>query len=45
MDLKLTEPQRRIIMNVRRFVREEIEPLERDLDPDAYELPPAEAHR
>ena len=45
MELKLSETQSRIVMNVRRFVREEIVPLERELDPDAYELPPREAQR
>ena len=30
---------------VRRFVREEVQPLERDLDPDAVELPPGELDR
>lgn len=39
MDLALTDEQRLIIDQVRRFVREEIIPLEDDLDPDADELP------
>lgn len=45
MDLELSEEQRRIVQNVRRFVRAEIVPLERELDPDAYELPPAHKQR
>ena len=45
MDLQLTDEQKMIIQNVRRFVREEIVPLERDLDADAYELPPRERQR
>jgi acyl-CoA dehydrogenase len=40
MDLSLTEEQDLIVSMVRRFVREEIVPLERDLDTDADELPP-----
>ncbi len=40
MDLALTDEQRMIVDIVRRFVREEIVPLEDDLDPDADELPP-----
>lgn len=39
MDLELTDEQRVIIENVRRFVEEKIVPLELDLDPDASELP------
>ena len=39
MDLALTEEQRLIVDMVRRFVREEIVPLEAKLDPDADELP------
>ncbi|MBT6987072.1 MAG: acyl-CoA/acyl-ACP dehydrogenase, partial [Rhodospirillaceae bacterium] len=39
MDLALTEEQQLIVDMVRRFVREEIVPLEADLDPDADELP------
>ena len=35
MDIYLTEEQTMITQAVRRFVREEIRPLERDLDPDA----------
>ena len=41
MDLNLTEEQSLIVAMVRRFVREEILPLELDLDPDADELDPA----
>ena len=40
MDLALTEEQRLIVDMVRRFVRDEIVPLEAHLDPDADELPP-----
>src|SRR2546428_1639546 len=39
MQLHLTDEQRMLIHTVRRFVQEEIVPLERELDPDAYELP------
>ncbi len=45
MDLKRTPEQQLIIDNVRRLIREEIRPLEADLDPDAYSLPPAEDKR
>ena len=38
MNLNLTEEQDLIVAMVRRFVREEIIPLELDLDPDADEL-------
>ncbi len=38
MNLELTEEQDMIIGTVRKFVREEILPLELDLDPDADEL-------
>jgi alkylation response protein AidB-like acyl-CoA dehydrogenase len=38
MDLNLTEEQDLIVGIVRRFVREEVVPLELDLDPDADEL-------
>lgn len=38
MDLELSEEQRLITETVRKFVREEIVPLEADLDPDASEL-------
>ena len=40
MNLEPTEEQRQIVATVRRFVREEIVPLEAKLDPDASELPP-----
>ncbi len=39
MDLALSDEQRMIVEMVRRFVAEEIVPLEDDLDPDADELP------
>lgn len=39
MNLEPTEEQKQIVATVRRFVREEIEPLEAKLDPDASELP------
>src|SRR3977135_2432523 len=39
MNLDPTEEQRQIVATVRRFVREEIVPLEAKLDPDAGELP------
>src|SRR5579864_7860380 len=39
MDLELTHEQKLIVAQVRRFVREEILPLEAALDPDASELP------
>ena len=45
MDFRLSEEQQLIIQNVRRFIREEIRPLEADLDPDAFQLPPAEYER
>ena len=45
MDFRLSEEQSLIIQNVRRFIREEIRPLEADLDPDAFQLPPAESER
>ncbi len=45
MDLNLTEEQDMIVSMVRRFVREEILPLELDLDPDADELAPDDAAR
>ena len=40
MDLALSEEQELIVATVRRFVREEILPLELHLDPDADELEP-----
>ena len=45
MDFLMNEEQRMITQAVRRFVREEVVPLERDLDPDAVELPPGELDR
>ena len=45
MDLALTEEQEMITGLVRRFVREEILPLELTLDPDADELPEADRQR
>ena len=45
MDTLMSEEQRMITQAVKRFVREEVEPLERDLDPDAVELPPGELDR
>ncbi len=45
MDLQRSEAQNLIIANVRRFIREEIRPLEDELDPDAYSLPDAERER
>ena len=45
MNLDPTEEQRQIVATVRRFVREEIVPLEAKLDPDASELPPEDFER
>ena len=45
MDVLMSEEQRMITQAVRRFVREEVQPLERDLDPDAVELPPGQLDR
>lgn len=45
MDLELSDEQRLIVDTVRRFVREQILPLESDLDPDADELDPEDHHR
>jgi alkylation response protein AidB-like acyl-CoA dehydrogenase len=45
MHLSLTDEQRLIIEQVRRFVREEIIPLEETLDPDASELETADHER
>ena len=44
-DLELTEEQDLIVGMVRRFVREEVLPLELDLDPDADELAPEDRAR
>ena len=38
MDLELSEEQQLIVATVRKFVREEIAPLEGEMDPDASEL-------
>jgi alkylation response protein AidB-like acyl-CoA dehydrogenase len=38
MDLELSDEQRLIVETVRRFVRDEILPLEADLDPDGSEI-------
>ncbi|MBT5774458.1 MAG: cyclohexanecarboxyl-CoA dehydrogenase [Dehalococcoidia bacterium] len=45
MDFELSDEQRLIIDNVRRFIREEIRPLEPDLDPDAFHLKPEDHER
>jgi alkylation response protein AidB-like acyl-CoA dehydrogenase len=45
MNLEPTEEQRQIVAAVRRFVREEIVPLEAKLDPDASDLPPEDFAR
>ncbi|HUH86108.1 MAG TPA: acyl-CoA dehydrogenase family protein [Stellaceae bacterium] len=45
MDLEPTEEQKLIVTQVRRFVREEIVPLEASLDPDASEILPADFTR
>jgi alkylation response protein AidB-like acyl-CoA dehydrogenase len=45
MDLDLSEEQNLLIGTVRRFVREEILPLEQSLDPDADELEPDDHER
>ncbi len=45
MDLQLSEEQQLIVATTRKFVREEIWPLEADLDPDASELDPADHDR
>ncbi|MBS0244260.1 MAG: acyl-CoA dehydrogenase family protein [Proteobacteria bacterium] len=45
MNFEPTEEQKAIIAQVRRFVREEIVPLEDKLDPDASELPEEERSR
>ena len=45
MDLSLSEEQTLVVDNVRRFVRDEIVPLEASLDPDADELPAADYQR
>jgi len=45
MDLELTGEQSMLVESVRRFVREEIVPLEAHLDPDAAELAPEDQER
>ena len=45
MKLQLTEEQNLIVQMVRRFVREEIIPLELKLDPDADEIEPVDKLR
>lgn len=45
MDFEPTDEQKLIVDLVRRFVQEEIVPLEADLDPDASELPPEHRER
>jgi alkylation response protein AidB-like acyl-CoA dehydrogenase len=45
VDLELSEEQKLIVATVRRFVREEVVPLEANLDPDASELPPEDFAR
>jgi len=45
MDFTLSEEQELIVETVRRFVRDEILPLEAELDPDAGELDPADNER
>jgi len=45
VDLNITDEQRLLVETMRRFVREEILPLEEKLDPDAFELEPADYER
>ena len=45
VDLERSDEQQLIIDTVRRFIREEIRPLEADLDPDAYQLDPGDDAR
>ncbi len=45
MDFSLSDEQQLIVESVRRFVAEEIVPLEADLDPDAGELAPQDTER
>lgn len=45
MDLELSDDQKMLIEQIRRFVREEIVPLEDKLDPDASELEPEDFAR
>ncbi|MFP6807232.1 MAG: acyl-CoA dehydrogenase family protein [Pseudomonadales bacterium] len=45
MDLQQSDEQKLIVAMVRRFVHEEIQPLEMNLDPDADALPPEDKER
>lgn len=45
MDLELSDEQKIITQTVRRYIQEEIIPLEAELDPDAFELPREEFDR
>ncbi|MFQ5880049.1 MAG: acyl-CoA dehydrogenase family protein [Dehalococcoidia bacterium] len=45
MDFDITDEQRLIVDTIRRFIQDEIVPLEQTLDPDAYELPRPEHQR
>lgn len=45
MDLELSDEQKLVVDTVRKFVRNEIVPLEADLDPDGSELEPADHDR
>jgi alkylation response protein AidB-like acyl-CoA dehydrogenase len=45
VDLELSDEQKLIVDTVRKFVRNEIVPLEADLDPDGSELDPADHER
>jgi len=45
MDFDMTPEQELIIQNVRRFVREEVIPLEEKMDPDASAPPPEDLER
>ncbi|GAB4333981.1 MAG: acyl-CoA dehydrogenase family protein [Dehalococcoidia bacterium] len=45
MDLELSDEQRMIVETVRRFVRDEVVPLEAELDPDAGSLEPHDHDR
>ena len=40
MDLRPSDEQQMLVETVRRFVRDEVVPLEAELDPDADEVPP-----
>ena len=46
MDLQITDEQQLIVGNIRRFIEEEIIPLEQEeLDQDAFELRPHHRER